>query len=79
MTNAKKQLIVRSPDNAANFSPVPQTGYLRLPEVLHLFPVSKSTWWAGVKAGKYPASIKLSQRVTAWRVEDINRLLNGDQ
>jgi predicted DNA-binding transcriptional regulator AlpA len=48
-----------------------------LPEVLYFFPVSKSTWWAGVKAGKYPAGIKLSERVTAWRAEDINRLLNG--
>jgi predicted DNA-binding transcriptional regulator AlpA len=29
-------------------------GFLRLPEVLKLIPVSKATWWAGVKTGRYP-------------------------
>ncbi|MGJ7914798.1 helix-turn-helix transcriptional regulator [Massilia sp. LXY-6] len=55
----------------------PTSGYLRLPAVLKLFPVSKSTWWAGVKAGRYPAGVKLSTRVTAWRAEDIATLVNG--
>nr|WP_211454447.1 AlpA family phage regulatory protein [Collimonas antrihumi] len=55
--------------------PLPTTGYLRLPDVLHYFPVSKSTWWAGVKSGKYPAGRKLSERCTAWRVEDIRALI----
>lgn len=54
---------------------MPATGYLRLPEVLYFFPVSKSTWWAGVKSGKYPSGVKLSQRITAWKVEDIRSLL----
>jgi prophage regulatory protein len=53
----------------------PETGYLRLPDVLYYFPVSKSTWWAGVKSRKYPAGIKLSVRVTAWRAEDIRALI----
>lgn len=55
----------------------PTSGYLRLPAVLKLFPVSKSTWWAGVKSGRYPAGVKLSTRVTAWRAEDIAALVNG--
>lgn len=55
----------------------PTSGYLRLPAVLKLFPVSKSTWWAGVKSGRYPAGVKLSTRVTAWRAEDIATLVNG--
>lgn len=54
---------------------IPETGYLRLPTVLYFFPVSKSAWWAGVKAGIYPAGIKLSPRVTAWRAEDIRTLI----
>jgi predicted DNA-binding transcriptional regulator AlpA len=37
--------------------------------------VSKSTWWAGVKSGRYPASVKLGPRITAWRVEDIRKLI----
>lgn len=47
------------------------TGFLRLPEVLRLIPVSKSTWWAGVRAGRYPSGVKLSPHCTAWRREDI--------
>ncbi|MCL2790974.1 MAG: AlpA family phage regulatory protein [Desulfobulbus sp.] len=40
-----------------------------------LIPVSKSTWWAGVKSGRYPCPVKLGPRITAWRVEDIRRLI----
>lgn len=54
---------------------LPETGFLRLPEVLKLFPVSKSTWWAGVKLGKYPKPVKLSRNITAWRVQDILNLI----
>lgn len=57
------------------FDLLPETGYVRLPVVLKVFPVSKSTFWAGIKTGKYPAGVKLSERVTAWRVEDIRALL----
>jgi len=54
-----------------------ETAFLRLPQVLKLFPVGKSTWWSGVKSGKYPQSVKLSPRVTAWRSEDIRALIEG--
>lgn len=54
---------------------LPATGFLRLNQVLAIFPVGKSTWWAGVKAGKYPASVKIGARATAWRVEDIKALI----
>lgn len=40
-------------------------------------PVSKSTWWAGVKDGRFPKPIKLGPRITVWRAEDIRRLLCG--
>lgn len=56
--------------------PLPDSGFIRLPQVLNTIPVSKSTWWAGIKLGKYPAGIKLSERVTAWRVEDIRALIS---
>jgi predicted DNA-binding transcriptional regulator AlpA len=54
---------------------LPETGFLRLPEVLALFPVSRSAWWAGVKAGKYPAAVKLGPNTTAWCAKDIRRLI----
>ena len=54
---------------------LPGTGYVRLPQILEVFPVSRSSWWAGVKSGRYPPSFKLGPRTTAWRVEDIYALL----
>lgn len=54
---------------------IPSTGFLRLPQVLSLFPVSKSTWYAGVKAGKYPKAIKLGLRSSAYTVESIRALI----
>lgn len=60
------------PDN------LPATGFLRLPSILGPhgpIPVSKSTWWHGVKVGRYPAPVKLGPRITAWRAEDIRALI----
>lgn len=54
---------------------LPETGFLRLPQVLKFIPVARSTWWAGIKEGKYPKGIKLGGRTTAWRVEDIRNLI----
>lgn len=65
---------------------LPTTGYLRLPQIIGdknsdppipaIIPVSKSTWWAGVKEQRYPQPIKsLGKRITAWRVEDIRALI----
>jgi prophage regulatory protein len=38
-------------------------------------PVSKSHWYAGIKAGVYPPPIKLSPRVAVWRLSDIEALI----
>lgn len=48
--------------------------FLRLPQVLEILPVSKSTWWNGVKKGIFPQPVKLTKRTTAWRRSDINAL-----
>ena len=64
---------------------LPQTGFMRLPDIIGragFIPVSKSTWWAGIKAGRYPKPVKLGPRITAWRAEDIRALIEkgtGDQ
>lgn len=50
---------------------LPQTGFLRLTQVLALIPVGKSSWWEGCKTGRYPKPVKLGPRTTVWRVEDI--------
>lgn len=62
---------------------IPETGYLRQYQVLGdkkrgippIYPVSKSTWWAGIKQGRFPKPVKLSARCVAWRVEDIRALV----
>lgn len=55
---------------------LPVTGFIRLPEVLRVYPVSRSTWWAGVRAGRYPQPFKIGARATAWRAEDIRALIS---
>jgi len=54
---------------------LPETGFIRLPKVLSLIPISKSSLYAGIQKNKYPAPIKLSERCSAWRVEDIRQLI----
>lgn len=51
---------------------------LRLRSVIRPYgpiPVSRSTWWAGVKSGRYPPPIKLGPGITAWRASDIKQLM----
>jgi predicted DNA-binding transcriptional regulator AlpA len=54
---------------------IPETGFVRLPQVLAVIPVSKTCWWRGVKSGRYPKPVKISEHCTAWRVEDIHNLI----
>ncbi|MEY4589990.1 MAG: hypothetical protein RL497_2066 [Pseudomonadota bacterium] len=67
---------------------LPQTtGFLRLPQIIGdpkatppipaLIPVSKSTWWAGVKSGTYPQPVKIGQRCTAWKAVEIFAYINS--
>jgi predicted DNA-binding transcriptional regulator AlpA len=60
---------------------LPETGFVRLANLLAPdgpIPVSKSTWWSGVKSGRFPKPVKLGPRITAWRVEEIRALIaNG--
>jgi len=55
-------------------------GFLRLKQILHPegpIPVSKSTWWAGVRSHKFPQPVKLGPRITAWRASDIAALIDA--
>ncbi len=49
--------------------------FLRLPQVLSIVPVSRSTWWSRVRSGDFPQPVKLGPRMTAWRAADIADLL----
>ena len=55
----------------------PKIGYVRLSQILAPngpIPVSSSTWWQGVKDGRFPQSYKLGPRTTVWKAEDIRAL-----
>jgi predicted DNA-binding transcriptional regulator AlpA len=56
----------------------PKSGFVRLASILAPngpIPVSKSTWWEGVKSGRFPSPLKLGPRITVWRAEDIHELI----
>lgn len=66
-------------------SQLPETGFLRLPQIIGdskatppipaLIPVGRTTWWAGVKSGRFPAPVKLGAQTRLWRVEDIRAFI----
>ena len=43
-----------------------------------ILPISKSSWWKGVKEGRYPQPLHLSPRTTVWKSTDIDALVNGN-
>lgn len=53
----------------------PSTGLLRLPQILALIPVGRSTWWRWVASGRAPAALKLGAKTTVWKAEDIAAFL----
>jgi len=53
----------------------PYDSLLRLKQVLKIIPVSRSTWWAGVKSGRFPKPCKVSPRCTVWRASDIREFI----
>ena len=66
---------------------LPEAGFVRLhqiignpkanPPIPAVIPVSKSTWWAGVKEGRFPQSVKLGPRTTVWSVDDIRQFIDS--
>jgi len=57
--------------------PINEEALLRLPDILSLLPIGKSTWWAGVKSGRYPKPIKLGPGITVWRSADVRALIEN--
>ena len=77
-------LLERAPDPDDQ---LPKVGLARLEQIIGdpkadplirpVIPVSKSTWWAGVRSGRFPPAVKVTPGVSAWRWEDIHRLLES--
>lgn len=68
---------------------LPDTGFIRLKDILLIYPIGKSTVWAKVKKGEFPKPIRLGPRTVAWEVQEIrefiesishkNKLVTGEQ
>jgi prophage regulatory protein len=62
---------------------IPETGFLRIWQIVGdrnqgippLIPIGRTTFLNGVKSGRFPKPVKLGERTTAWRVEDIRELV----
>jgi prophage regulatory protein len=57
----------------------PKACLLRLTSVIKPhgpIPCAASTWWAGVKSGRFPAPVKLGPRITCWKSTDIQKLID---
>jgi len=64
---------------------LPSTGFLRIWQIIgnpkaepptpSLIPIGRTSFLNGVKSGKYPKPVKLGERTTAWKVEDIRALI----
>ena len=63
---------------------LPAEGYLRLWQIVGgkgcpaILPISKSSFWAGVREGRFPQPVKLGKRTTAWKIIDIRKLIDWD-
>lgn len=66
--------------HTSNFESLPESGFVRESQLVQnpkrpipnpLLPFSSSTLWREVKKKKFPAPVKLTSGVTAWRVRDI--------
>lgn len=61
----------------------PRIGLVRLKQILAPagpIPVSPSTWWQGVKDGRFPQPKKLGRGTTVWNAADIWQLIeNGTE
>ncbi|MGZ7049248.1 MAG: helix-turn-helix transcriptional regulator [Methanobacterium sp.] len=62
---------------------LPETGFLRLTQIIGnrktnipaVIPISRTSFLNGVKSGIYPQPVKLGERTTAWKVQDIRDLI----
>ena len=65
--------------NAALVAVLPAQGFVREPTVLVFIPVGRSTLWEMIRRGEFARPVKLSTRVSAWRVEDVRSYIAARQ
>lgn len=76
MTMTTQQQPTTTPPNSAS-SPnpisLPLDGYSRASQLIPFLPIGLSTLWKWAKNGRFPAPVKLSNTVTAWRNQDVHQ------
>jgi len=51
---------------------LPENGFVRQAQLIPtIVPFSSATLWRKIKSGDFPRPVKLGERITAWRVEDV--------
>ncbi|MFZ3017145.1 MAG: AlpA family phage regulatory protein [Gallionella sp.] len=66
-----------------NMQSLPETGFIRVSQIIGdakrgypaLIPISRTSWWKGVKEGRFPQPIHLGPKTVVWRIEDIRNLI----
>ena len=72
---ATRQKLEANKAHGSNHAPGGVDKLLRLPDVLALFPVGRSTWYDGVRKGIYPQPVRISSGMVAWSQEAIQALV----
>lgn len=77
-----------NPTSHARLNALPAQGFVRLKQILGdpkatpplppMIPVSRATWYAGVKTGRYPKPVPLGARMRGYRVDDIRALFERE-
>ena len=63
------------PISAQQATGLPDDGYVRLPTILKYLAISKTTFYAGIRAGIFPKPHKLSKRTSVWRASEIRQIV----
>ena len=69
----KKPRVYRRPEPAS----LPSSELVALSQILAAMNIAASTWWQGVKSGKFPKPVKLGPRCVRWRTEHIRQVCAG--
>ena len=48
----------------------------RIEAVLKLIPISRASFYNGIRGGKYPPPIKIGPRTSVWRARQIHALID---
>lgn len=75
-TEKTTNITAQQANELVTYGVLPATGFVRLADLRQIIPFSDSTVWRRVRQGTFPAPVKLSERVTAWRAEAIRQWLD---